>query len=56
KKYGCDVCGLHFARKFNLNVHIRGHDPKLARPFDCPECPKSFGRKHDLSRHLATVH
>ncbi|KAK9763199.1 hypothetical protein K7432_010357 [Basidiobolus ranarum] len=56
KKYGCPICGVHFARKFNLNVHVRGHDPKLARPFNCPDCSKSFGRKHDLSRHLATVH
>ncbi|KAK9708718.1 hypothetical protein K7432_009477 [Basidiobolus ranarum] len=56
KKYACNVCGLQFARKFNLNVHSRGHDPKLARPFCCTLCTKAFGRKHDLSRHLATVH
>ncbi|ORX94158.1 hypothetical protein K493DRAFT_315625 [Basidiobolus meristosporus CBS 931.73] len=56
KKYACDVCGMRFARKFNLNVHARGHDPKLARPFCCTLCTKAFGRKHDLSRHMATVH
>ncbi|ORX83957.1 hypothetical protein K493DRAFT_320179 [Basidiobolus meristosporus CBS 931.73] len=56
KKYACEVCGLRFARKFNLNVHARGHNPTLARPFQCTQCPKAFGRKHDLSRHMATVH
>ncbi|ORX81149.1 hypothetical protein K493DRAFT_149818, partial [Basidiobolus meristosporus CBS 931.73] len=49
-------CNKSFARKFNLNVHVRSHYPELARPFKCSECLKAFGRKHDLTRHLAAVH
>ncbi|ORX88621.1 hypothetical protein K493DRAFT_319353 [Basidiobolus meristosporus CBS 931.73] len=58
KKYICSYqgCSKSFARKFNLNVHQRSHFPDLARPFKCSECPKAFGRKHDLTRHLAAVH
>ncbi|KAK9763139.1 hypothetical protein K7432_010458 [Basidiobolus ranarum] len=58
KKYVCSYqgCDKGFARKFNLNVHLRSHFPDLARPFKCTECPKAFGRKHDLTRHLAAVH
>ncbi|ORX92595.1 hypothetical protein K493DRAFT_316512 [Basidiobolus meristosporus CBS 931.73] len=58
KIYSCTFSGClkSFARKYNLNVHTRTHYPELARPFQCLECKKAFGRKHDLRRHLATVH
>ncbi|KAI9364516.1 hypothetical protein DFJ73DRAFT_620011 [Zopfochytrium polystomum] len=48
-------CGKIFARKFNLKTHLNTHDPERARPFQCPDCEKTFVRFHDLDRHQ-TVH
>ncbi|CAG8667358.1 45744_t:CDS:2 [Gigaspora margarita] len=31
-------------------AHLRSHSP--ARPYQCPMCPRSFSRKHDLQRHI----
>lgn len=56
KKYGCLICNKHFARAFNLQTHIATH--KGIKPFKCPtpSCSKSFSRRHDLSRHLNSLH
>ncbi|KAH9818663.1 hypothetical protein DFH28DRAFT_853779, partial [Melampsora americana] len=49
-------CNKHFARAFNLQTHIATH--KGIKPFKCPSplCQKSFSRRHDLSRHLNSLH
>ncbi|KAM0753577.1 hypothetical protein T439DRAFT_284993, partial [Meredithblackwellia eburnea MCA 4105] len=43
-----------FARNFNLQSHIKSH--MGVRDFKCPECPKSFSRRHDCARHCIAVH
>ncbi|PWN46983.1 hypothetical protein IE53DRAFT_306617, partial [Violaceomyces palustris] len=55
-------CERAFARAYNLNTHLSTHDPDPSRskPFPCPypscksEGGRSFSRKHDLQRHVAT--
>lgn len=34
------------------------HDPHRPKPFTCPHgsCGRSFSRKHDLGRHLISIH
>ncbi|CAG8657480.1 7356_t:CDS:2 [Rhizophagus irregularis] len=34
----------------STQAHLRSHSP--ARPYQCPMCPRSFSRKHDLQRHI----
>ena len=47
-----------FARAFNLKTHIQTHDPNRAKPYACHHktCGRSFSRKHDLTRHLVSIH
>ncbi|KAJ1565796.1 hypothetical protein HK096_009911 [Nowakowskiella sp. JEL0078] len=54
----CSECGKNFARKFNLQQHIKLHQDKVVKPFACPEpgCLLSFSREYDLKRHHLTVH
>ncbi|WFD30274.1 hypothetical protein MSPP1_001291 [Malassezia sp. CBS 17886] len=64
KKFQCPKCPRAFARAYNLNTHLSTHDPNpsRAKPFPCPyrsckaEGGRSFSRKHDLQRHVASVH
>ncbi|KAJ3187960.1 hypothetical protein HDU85_006353 [Gaertneriomyces sp. JEL0708] len=55
KVYPCpmEVCNKVFTRKFNLQTHLKTHDPARARPYACPQCDKDFMRPHDLERHEA---
>jgi hypothetical protein len=34
------------------------HDPNRLKPYVCPQrsCGRSFSRKHDLGRHLISIH
>jgi len=58
KKYKCTVCPRAFARAYNLKTHMATHDPNRLKPYTCPHrtCGRSFSRKHDLGRHLISIH
>ncbi|SPO37126.1 uncharacterized protein PSFLO_02598 [Pseudozyma flocculosa] len=64
KRFQCPKCERAFARAFNLNTHLATHDPdpNRSKPYPCPypscrsEGGRSFSRKHDLQRHVASVH
>lgn len=64
KRFQCPKCSRAFARAYNLSTHLSTHDPdpSRAKPFPCPyrscraEGGRSFSRKHDLQRHVASVH
>lgn len=49
---------LAFARAYNLKTHMATHDPNRLKPHVCPHrsCGRSFSRKHDLGRHLVSIH
>ncbi|KAH9487085.1 hypothetical protein JR316_0001153 [Psilocybe cubensis] len=58
KKYRCPSCPRAFARAYNLKTHMATHDPNRLKPHVCPQrsCGRSFSRKHDLGRHLISIH
>ncbi|KAJ6627286.1 hypothetical protein B0H10DRAFT_1906197 [Mycena sp. CBHHK59/15] len=58
KKYKCAACPRAFARAYNLKTHMATHDPNRLKPHVCPHrsCGRSFSRKHDLGRHLISIH
>ncbi|KAF8807263.1 hypothetical protein BYT27DRAFT_7097950 [Phlegmacium glaucopus] len=58
KKYRCTACPRAFARAYNLKTHMATHDPNRFKPHVCPQrsCGRSFSRKHDLGRHLISIH
>lgn len=41
-----------------MKTHIQTHDPHRAKPYICHHktCGRSFSRKHDLTRHLVSIH
>jgi len=52
--YPCLVPACHktFSRLYSLRSHQRSHTTHpTARPYQCPRCPASFARNHDLKRH-----
>ncbi|KAH7915120.1 hypothetical protein BJ138DRAFT_1142378 [Hygrophoropsis aurantiaca] len=58
KRYTCPSCPRAFARAYNLKTHMATHDPNRLKPHVCPHrsCGRSFSRKHDLGRHLVSIH
>lgn len=52
------IFALAFARAYNLKTHQQTHDPNRLKPHTCPHksCGRSFSRKHDLGRHLVSIH
>jgi hypothetical protein len=58
RKYPCPQCPRSFARQFNLKTHMATHDPNRTKPHVCHHtgCGRSFSRKHDLGRHLVSIH
>lgn len=48
-----------FACAYNLKMHIQTHDPnRRLKPYSChhKSCGRSFSRKHDLTRHMVSIH
>ncbi|PFH49189.1 hypothetical protein AMATHDRAFT_148159 [Amanita thiersii Skay4041] len=58
KKHKCPKCPRAFARAYNLKTHMGTHDPNRLKPHICHHrnCGRSFSRKHDLGRHLTSIH
>ena len=52
---GADDLVAVWARRNNLDIHIRSVH-RGERPFACSDCPRVFGRKHDLRRHFQSEH
>lgn len=50
RPYPCHLCKRAFARKHDLQRHIRVHTGD--KPYECPCCKKSFARTDALKRHL----
>lgn len=56
KLFQCPLCDHVSKRRYNLSTHIKTHDKTRIKEFSCTQCTKSFDRRHDRDRHLATVH
>ncbi|KAJ3248973.1 Metallothionein expression activator [Chytriomyces hyalinus] len=56
KSYPCLVpgCNKVFPRAYNLKSHSYCHSGE--RPHKCNLCTATFSRKHDLQRHVRTLH
>lgn len=50
RPYQCHMCRRAFARKHDLQRHIRVHTGD--KPYSCPCCKKAFARTDALKRHL----
>lgn len=52
KPYPCEICGKHFRKRFNLEIHMRAHTGE--KPFSCNVCGKGFTRKDSVILHMRT--
>jgi ssDNA-binding Zn-finger/Zn-ribbon topoisomerase 1 len=60
----CTVCGMHFSRTSDLNVHVQGAHPdhlseeqrRLTKNLVCAECNIQFTRHGSLRRHVELKH
>lgn len=57
KNWACRICGRQFIRRFNCSTHERTHlDLRERAQFQCVLCERAFTRRHDLQRHIHSVH
>uniref|UniRef100_A0A8D8G3A3 Zinc finger protein 717 n=1 Tax=Culex pipiens TaxID=7175 RepID=A0A8D8G3A3_CULPI len=56
RPFSCDVCLKRFSQKSSLNTHKKIHLRywSIHKPFQCIQCPASFGRKPYLDIHMRT--
>ncbi|KAJ3133935.1 hypothetical protein HK100_004005 [Physocladia obscura] len=47
-------CDKSFPRAYNLKSHMFCHSGE--RPHKCTSCHRAFARRHDLQRHMRTLH
>eukprot|EP00088_Acartia_fossae_P031919 TRINITY_DN32700_c0_g1_i2.p1 TRINITY_DN32700_c0_g1~~TRINITY_DN32700_c0_g1_i2.p1 ORF type:complete len:207 (+),score=46.16 TRINITY_DN32700_c0_g1_i2:126-746(+) len=55
-RYACDFpgCSSRFSRPGRLAIHQRTHTGE--KPFACPDCDKSYNKKHHLQSHILRNH
>ena len=53
-RFICDGCGKEFARKENLDYHIKNNSCK-ENPFACENCGRKFTTKTSMIRHMKTT-
>ncbi|KAL4222408.1 hypothetical protein ACF0H5_018447 [Mactra antiquata] len=51
KSQQCELCGMKFARRYNLTIHVRSVHNKDKR-FTCNKCDKNFLTNYQLKVHL----
>ncbi|KAE9385518.1 hypothetical protein BT96DRAFT_840586 [Gymnopus androsaceus JB14] len=58
KKFKCTMCTRAFDRAFNLKTHMETHNPNRVKAYVCTHgsCGRAFSRKHDLGRHVTSIH
>ncbi|KAG9301774.1 hypothetical protein G9A89_003321 [Geosiphon pyriformis] len=58
RRFPCLICGHRFSRKYNMEQHMKTHDPNRRKDFACdfPGCTSTFTRRHDLKRHTRNIH
>ncbi|KAI7890735.1 uncharacterized protein EV154DRAFT_421556 [Mucor mucedo] len=54
--YECEICQHVFAKKYNLDTHVRTHNKNRLKNHQCSQCNMSFDRSSHLQRHNKTVH
>ncbi|KAJ3124312.1 hypothetical protein HK100_011287 [Physocladia obscura] len=56
KVFDCpyEGCDKSFPRAYNLKSHMFCHSGE--RPHKCTKCHSAFARRHDLQRHIRTLH
>ena len=52
RPYKCPQCPVAFARKYDLQRHVKSHDAVV---FQCGGCQRRFTRRDALQRHKANV-
>ena len=50
KKHVCPMCGKNFARRWDLENHVRIHTG--AKPYKCEICDRRFNVKSNLRAHM----
>lgn len=55
ERFACVNCGASYKHKRNLQQHVKNECGKIGSNL-CDYCFKLFKRKHDLKRHLRSVH